>query len=270
MSVNVLLLFLALSCATTPLLAQTVANPTTQNVSSTDRTKSRKEFTNEALISNKAKDINEFGSNGYDVVAFDVRARAVRGTPFLVSSWAMGDVLFGTSPKPVAAVLKFDVFNQQVRVLRPQGDSIVLTPEKVQAFTLRPTGADGKPVDKHFVRLPGSVVPDLTSAFAESLFAGHELQLLKFQRKTILSEKADASYTNNKSTDSFITAAQYYLCWSDGSYAAVKGNKASVLHAVAQRQEVAAKAEANDKSRVRNDAELVELVQRIDAALGAR
>ncbi|MEL5993525.1 hypothetical protein [Hymenobacter segetis] len=263
-----LLLLAGFGCVAAPAVAQTVVLPSAQTASTIAREKAVKDAIAEAALVNKMTAIN--GANDGDVLGFDTRARKVRGTPFLFPGWAMGDAQLSTSAKPMAGVFKFDAYNQQLRALRSQGDSIILTPEKLQGFTLRPTGSDGKPMERHFELLPSSLVPDVPVAYAEDLSMGKELRLLKFQRKTVFSEKPDPAYSSGAPTDAYQTATQYYLRWADGTYVPVKGNKASILATIAQRQATAVTAEAQDKSKARTDAEVGALVQRIDARLAAK
>jgi hypothetical protein len=265
-----LFILLGLSCVVAPVAAQTVIVPSAQNSPTASRDKIAREANAESRIAAKMRDINDISGEGLEAVPFDTRVRFVRGTPFLVQSWAMGDVQIENAPKPTAAILKFDVFNQQLRALRPQGDSIVLAPEKIKGFTLRPTGPDGKTMERHFERLPITLVPETEEAFAEDLSMGKELRLLKFQQKKIVKGQAAMAYGSNSATDSYQSSTQYYLRWADGTYMVVKANKASILSAVASRQAAAVAAEAQDKTKVRSDAELGAMVQRIETRLATK
>lgn len=261
-------LLVAACCLAGPVAGQTVYLPSYKaQAEAIAREKASKTAGKEAALVNKMLAVNEVGTNGYDIVTFDNRVRAVRGTPFIVPFWTMGDVLLGTATVPRAGVFKFDVYTQQLRVLREQGDSIILDPARVQDFTLRPTGRDGQPVVRHFERLPSALAPEGPASYAEALSAGAELRLLKFERKTILKGHADSAYGNNTPVDSFQSSAQYYLRWADGTYVSVRPSKSSVLAAIAMRQTPLAAAELQDKAKARTDAELAAMVQRIDTQL---
>jgi hypothetical protein len=182
----------------------------------------------------------------------------------------MGEVIFGTNTKTAAGTLKFDVFSQQVRALRPQGDSIVLAPDKIQGFTIRPTGGNGKPEERRFERLPNGTMTEAPLAFAEVLSNGNELRLLKLQRKTIRKGQFDTAYNSGTPEDFYQTMTQYFLRWSDGTVVPVKPTVSSIIGAVAPRQAAAAAAEMQKKIKAKSDAELGELVQRLNAAIPAR
>ena len=245
--------------------AQTVDTP----VATPAPTKSDLQFSKEAALAVKMRDINEVTANATDVMAFDVRARLLRGTPYLVPGWATGEVLLGTATNAVAGRLKFDVYNQEVRALRPQGDSIVLSSVQVKAFTLRPTGPGGTALVRQFERLPDGLLPPLTVAYAERLSPGNELRLLKFQQKIIVKGAAQGSYNSNGAVDFFQSREQYFLRWADGSCVAVKPNRTSILAAVAMRQPAVVAAEAQAKTKPRTDEELANMVQRINTGLGS-
>jgi hypothetical protein len=210
------------------------------------------------------------GTNGYDVLAFDERLRPVLGTPFLVPGWAKGDVTLGANGKPVPAVLKFDIVNQELRVLRPQGDSIILAPEQLRAFTLTAMGPQGQPEARRFERLPGGLVPDVAVGYAENISATSELQLLKFQQKIILKTRVGSSYEGNAPAHAFQTKTQYFLRWADGTCVPVKPSRNSLLAAVASRHAALAAAEMQDNTKVRSDSDLAALVQRVNTGLAGK
>lgn len=267
---RIILLALGLNCFVLPGIAQTVVLPSEKAGTSADAD-AVKDAVTESTVVNKMKDINANGPNGFDILPFDMRPRLVRGTPFLVQGWAMGEVMLEAAAKPTPAVLKFDIYNQQVRALRTKGDSIILAPEKIQSFTIRPTGSDGKPVERRFERLPGALVLQTPVAFAEDLSTGTELRLVKLQRKTIIKGQVDALYGNsNAPVDAYESSTQYYLRWTDGTYVPVKPNKASILAAVTLRQAAAVTAEMQDKTKLRSDAELGNMTQRINDKLAVK
>ncbi|SFP96980.1 hypothetical protein [Hymenobacter arizonensis] len=244
-----------------PLAAQTVVLPTSAGGKAS--TISDKPD-NALVLADKVRNVTEIGLSGYDAVAFDMRPRLTRGTPFLVPGWAMGEVLLGNQDQPIEGVLKFDIHNQQLRAMRPQGDSLILASHAIKTFMLRPTGPDGKPVERRFDQVPSGLVPSLGVAFAENLSTGNEVSLLKLQWKTILKGQVESTYNSNKPTDSYQINSQYYLRWADGSMTPVKPTSNSILAALAMRQAAAAAVEAQNKSKARTDAELAAIVRRVN------
>jgi hypothetical protein len=212
----------------------------------------------------KIRNVTDVRSDGYDVVAFDSRARLLRGTPFLVPGWAKGEVQLGGNSKPTSGVLKFDVSNHQVMALRPQGDSIILEAGKIKTFTLRTVGDDGKPTERRFVQIPGGMVPGATYSFAEEISAGNGVTLLMLQWKTFIKGQFETSYNSNKPVDSYQSNHQFYLQWADGTAEPVKPTLKNVLTVLADWPKATGPAEADSKSKARADAELAEaLVQRM-------
>ena len=266
-----LLTMLGFGLVATPLAAQTVIPaPIPKTPQETPAKPLQTGESKELAVVDKFRNVSEIGSNGFDVVAFDTRKRTVRGSPFVVPGWAMGEVVYGADAKKAPGTLKFDAFNQQVRVLRPQGDSVILSPEKIQGFTIRPTGANGKPEERRFERLPNGTVMEAPLAFAEVLSSGEEVRLLKLQRKTIRKGQFDTSYNSGSPEDFYQTATQYFLRWSDGTVAPVKPSVGGIIGIVASRQPAVVAAEMQKKPKAKSDAELGELVQRLNAAIPAK
>lgn len=271
MRINLLCL-LGLGLIVSPVAAQTVIPPTVSKATDgpDDKPLVKKVSSSELAVVDKLRSVTDVGDNGFDILAFDTRKRTVRGTPFVVPGWAKGEVVFGANSKALQGVLKFDVFNQQVRALRPQGDSIIISPDKIQGFTIRPTGANGTPEERRFERLPNGAAPEAPLAFAEVLSTGNELRLLKLQRKVIRKGQYSTGYNSSNPEDFYQAATQYFLRWSDGTVTQVKPTVGSIIGAVAPRQAAVAAAEMQKKTKAKSDAELGELVQRLNAAIPAK
>ena len=260
-------LLLAACCLSLPIAAQT-ASPTpppskqavAENASSTEASKA-------SAVVTRMMAVNKVEAGSVDLVAFDSRARSLRGSPFLVPSWTTGEVVVSNSAKPVAGVLKYDVLNQELYVLRPKGDSIVLAADKVQAFKLHFKNANGQVTERAFERLPHALAPRSPTSYAEVIAAAPNLQLLKVHSKTLLKGQTVASYGNTTPVDVFQNTQQYFLRWADGACVPVNPNKTSVLNAIAERQASAVQEEWKNKAKARTDAELATLVLRVDAAM---
>jgi hypothetical protein len=172
--------------------------------------------------------VNGLFVNGYSPVRAD--AGQVRGTPFLVAGcflvagWLPATLTLVGSSTATAATLRYDVYRQELRVRRPQGDSVVVPLNRVKEFSL--TG-----LHRRFVCYPAGEPPtDVTVACAEVLADGPQLQFLKFWRKKLVKQAADAgSYASNTTVEVLEEKADYYLRWpADGHLTAVRLKRSSL------------------------------------------
>ncbi|OGX85698.1 hypothetical protein [Hymenobacter coccineus] len=64
----------------------------------------------------------------------------VQGSPLLLAAWTPAELLLPGNAKPVSARVKYDVVRQELRVLRPAGDSVAVSAAQVKSFTLAGVG----------------------------------------------------------------------------------------------------------------------------------
>lgn len=249
--------------ASTQLAAQSMVGPVP---AASPQNGTDHQIAKDAARVSKMDAVNAASNNSLDILAFDSREHNLRGTPFLVPVWLRGTVIPTSGAKPTVGMLKFDAAAQEVWVRRPQGDSIILASENVSGFLLQANELDNRPVERRFVRLRTGLVPGSNVAYAEVIAGGDQLNLLRLLRKTMIKEQGMPGYSVGKTTDVFRSDAQYYLQWADGTCAAVKPNKNSILGAVAARQPAVAAA-AHSKTRFRTDAELGEMIVQLNDAL---
>lgn len=201
-------------------------------------------------------------NNGYAMVAPD--AGQVRGNPFLLPGWLPATVQLIGNRAPTPATLRYDVYRQELRVRRPQGDSVLVPLSRVQEFTLTGTG-------RRFVCYPAASLPaDVAGACAEVLADGPHLQLLKFWRKELTKQPDDnASYAANSTINVLQQTIRYYLRWpADGHLAPVRPRRSSLEQALAS-QPAALAALKDRKGSLGSEADLAAAVLALDPLVGA-
>jgi hypothetical protein len=212
-----------------------------------------------AQISELSRDKSVF-NNGYTLVPPD--ANLVHGNPFLQAGWQSASVQVLGSASPLLTTLRYDVYRQEVRVRRPQGDSIVVPLNRLKEFTLTSSG-------RRFVCYPAATLPaDVKGACAEVLADGTRLQLLKFWHKELVKQPAEnTSYGSNITMDVLETTSRYYLRWpSDGRLVAVRLKRSSLEQALAGQPAALAALKAR-KGTLSTEDDLAAVVQALDPTI---
>ncbi|RZL11726.1 MAG: hypothetical protein EOO62_12115 [Hymenobacter sp.] len=91
-------------------------------------------------------------------IAFSNRDETLLGSPMLYAGWQPGELLLAGNQHATAVPLKYDLYRQELRVRRPQGDSVLLPMRQVREFRLLEPA-------RHFVNFPISP-PDVASTSA--------------------------------------------------------------------------------------------------------
>ena len=199
-------------------------------------------------------------NNGYVLASED--AKNVRGNPFLVASWLPASLQLIGSATPASVPLRYDIYRQELRVRRPQGDSVIVPLNRVKEFSL--TG-----LNRRFVCYPAASLPaDVAGACAEVLADGSQLQLLKFVRKKLIKQPSEqGSYATTTMVEALEETTAYYLRWpADGHLAAVRLKRGSLEQALSGQPAALAALKAR-KGSLSSEAEVAAAVLAINPAL---
>lgn len=201
-------------------------------------------------------------NNGYELVP--AGSRDVNGSPLLLPGWSPATLRLMGAQTAMPATLKYDVFRQELRARRPQGDSVIVPLAKVQEFTL--TGA-GSP--RRFIGYPAAGLPtELAGTCAEVLADGAHAQLLKVWRKVLVKQAGESSgYASGRTITALEDQATYYLRWpADNRWAAVRLKRASLEQALASQPAALAALKAR-KGGLSSEADMAAAVLAIDPLL---
>jgi hypothetical protein len=180
----------------------------------------------------------------------------VQGSPLLLAAWTPAELMLPGNAKPVSARVKYDVVRQELRVLRPAGDSVAVSAAQVKSFTLAGGGAP-----RHFVPLNS---PGAPSGFAEVLSPGTNLQLLKYWEKVVEKGAGGGSgYASTAVVSTYADHARYYLLALSGHLAEVRPKRASLQEALAA-YPAAQQALKARKGSLNSEAELRDAVTALD------
>lgn len=187
----------------------------------------------------------------------------IKGSPFLLPYWSPASLQLAAGGVATPATLKYDVYRQELRVKRPQGDSILVPLNKVKDFTIT---ASGTP--RRFVCYPAATLPpDAGGGCAEVLANGTHAQFLKFVRKEVVKQAGESSsYASASTVNVLETQTSYYLRWADGHFAPLRLKRASLEQALAG-QSAALAALKTRKGGLSSEAELAATMTAIDPLL---
>lgn len=168
--------------------------------------------------------LNDRFAQGYFMAPRD--NLTVEGSVFLLPGWTPGRLQLNGNAKPLDAPLKYDIYNQEVRAKRPNGDSVAVAVMRVQEFTL---------ATRRFVCYPAATLPSETGGgCGEVLYESPAVQLLKFERKTLEKRAAAGSYATAATVPVLEAHTNYYLRWTaDKRLVALKPKRASLEQALA-------------------------------------
>lgn len=184
------------------------------------------------------------------------------GSPFLEHGWQTATVQLIGNATPTPATLRYDTYRQELRVRRPQGDSVVVPLNRVAEFSLVSSM-------RRFVCYPAATLPaEVAGACAEMLVDAPRLQLLKFWRKAIVKESlGNGSYATSSTRDVLEESTRLYLRWpTDGHLVAVRPKRSSLEQALAGQPAALAALKAR-KGSLGSEAELAATVQALDPTI---
>lgn len=172
---------------------------------------------------------NGYLNNGYAMAPPE--ASGIQGSAFLLPGWLPAALQLNGGGAPLPVALKYDIYRQELRARRPQGDSVVVPLAKVKEFSFTATSPA-----RRFVCYPAATLPaDVGGGCGEVLAESPGLQLLKFQRKEVVKRPADnGAYVSTNTVSTLEEQTRYYLRWpADGHFSAVKPRRASLEQALA-------------------------------------
>ena len=194
-------------------------------------------------------------NNGYTLAPAETAS--VQGSAFLLPGWLPASLQLNGGGAPLAVPLKYDIYHQELRAKRPQGDSVVVPLARVKEFSFITTSPT-----RRFVCYPAATLPaDAGGGCGEVLAQSPGVQLLKFQHKELMKRVADTGgYASTNNVATLEAQTTYYLRWpTDGHFTAVKSRRASLEQALAGQPAALAALKAR-KGSIGNENELAAAV----------
>lgn len=184
-----------------------------------------------AMIYNSLQRNEEIGGGTGAVRTYDLRYEGMQGTPYFIDEWLSGKLVFtnGDAGKKTH-LIKYNTQTKELLMRRPQGDSIIVFPNQITAFTINDVS---KNVSYPFVKVEnlkadGGTVP---VCFLMVLYK-NKSSLLKYVSKNIMKANYQGGYSADRRYDSYVDNSQYFIRKADNSLVKVKVKKSSVLDAL--------------------------------------
>lgn len=184
-----------------------------------------------AMMYNSLNRNEEIAAGSAAVRTYDLRYEGMQGTPYFIDEWLLGKLVFtnGDAGKKIH-LLKYNTQTKELLMKRPQGDSIIVFPNQITAFTIND---DSKNVSYPFVKVEnlkadGGTVP---VCFLMVLYK-NKSSLLKYVSKNVLKANYQGGYSADRRYDSYVDNSQYFIRKADNSLVKIKVKKSSVLDAL--------------------------------------
>lgn len=184
-----------------------------------------------AMIYNSLQRNEETGGGTGVVRTYDLRYEGMQGTPYFIDEWLSGQLVFANGDAGKKShLLKYNTQTKELLMKRPQGDSIIVFPNQITAFTINDAS---KNVSYPFIKVEnlkadGGTVP---VCFLMVLYK-NKSSLLKYVSKNVLKANYQGGYSADRRYDSYVDNSQYFIRKADNSLVKVKVKKSSVLDAL--------------------------------------
>ncbi|MFN3488626.1 MAG: hypothetical protein ACK4YV_05810 [Emticicia sp.] len=184
-----------------------------------------------AMMYNSLNRNEEIAGGSAAVRTYDLRYEGMQGTPYFIDEWLSGKLVFtnGDAGKK-NHLLKYNTQTKELLMKRPQGDSIIVFPNQITAFTINDAS---KNINYPFVKVEnlkadGGTVP---VCFLMVLYK-NKSSLLKYVSKNVLKANYQGAYSADRRYDSYVDNSQYFIRKADNSLVKVKVKKSSILDAL--------------------------------------
>ncbi|MBC8110190.1 MAG: hypothetical protein H7Y04_03930 [Verrucomicrobia bacterium] len=169
--------------------------------------------------------LNSVGGAANNFRSFDNRYTGVIGSPFLLSYWQTGEMVFKNDKKLGNIPLKYDNYRKELMVKRPQGDSVFVNMAGVKEFMLG---------NSKFSRLAFGNEEDAKlygDVFFEMMFEG-KVKWLLWHKKTLQKANFQGAYNAGKTSDELTNEKVYFIQKADKSVVKIKLTQKSVTEAL--------------------------------------
>lgn len=216
---------------------------------------------------NAQQNLDALGSpntgGGNVILSFDTRYKGFLNSPYLLESWAKGDLFFRNGTKYSDVDLKLNTYSDEVIVRkRDTGDSIIVDKIAIQQFTL--VNARGQQM--FFRKLTDAESKQV--GFYQVLHEGNKYTLLAHYKKTILKADYKGAYSAGRYYDEFLTTVNYHLISKNSSeWAKLKTNEKALLKTLNDddgKLKIFIKEQKLNPAK--NQEDLVRLIQKADEA----
>lgn len=216
-----------------------------------------------AMIYNSLQKNEATGGNTGQLRTYDLRYEGKQGTPYFIDEWLSGQLIYSNgSAATKNSLLKYDTFTKELILKRPQGDSIIIYPNQISAFSISdPSKNVNYPFTKfENLKTESGVVP---VCFLMVLYK-NKTSLLKYVSKSVMKANYQGGYSADRRYDSYIDNSQYFIQKADKSLVKVKIKKTSILDVLADKKEAIEAFIKNENLSFKNDIDFARVLAYYD------
>jgi hypothetical protein len=197
----------------------------------------------------------------YDTfLKFDHSYEGVKGTAFLSNGWIEARILMKDGTWKENQKAKYDAYNKQLRILRPQGDSLEVFPHTILGFQITDQNTLGK---INFMRADNMKTEEIDNTFSGYLAILHsgKVGLLKNYSKTIKKASYKDAYSAGVKYDEVVDNSDLYVRNTQNVLVKVKANSKSLIKALADKEMAIKKYIDDKKLKCKTEYEMVEVLK---------
>ncbi len=145
-----------------------------------------------------------------EILATTPLDRSIKGTPYLVDKWSNATVVFSPNHVVDRLKIKYNLYFDEVLILKSTGDSVALLNQNITSFTFED---EDKRLKKYVNKynLPFKT-PSIKNTFVQVLYSSENLIFIKVAySKVSKAEKVQSSYSTSRNYDEYFTIAQYFI-----------------------------------------------------------
>ena len=211
------------------------------------------------MIYNSLQKNEVTGGNTGQLRTYDLRYEGTQGTPYFIDEWLSGQIVYSNGNISTKnSLLKYDTFTKELILKRPQGDSIIIYPNQISAFSINdPSKNVNYPFTKfENLKTESGVIP---VSFLMVLYK-NKTSLLKYVSKNVMKANYQGGYSTDRRYDSYIDNSQYFIKKADKSLVKVKTKKSSILEVLADKKEAVEAFIKTEKLSFKNDIDLARIL----------
>ena len=187
------------------------------------------------------------------IKTFNNRYEGVRGNPFLRDKWTKTEVV-SSKGDTLFTLTKLNIYEHDVWAILSTGDSVIVDKGLIKSFSFV------DPISK--TQRTFEFIVDKQAGYFEVLYSGSSFRLLCRRKKEFIKAMTSGSYGTGNPYDEFVeTKPQYFVIGNKPKLQRLKPTSEAVIAIFGP---TAKTVMAEEKSDLKNEADLVALVKAID------
>lgn len=160
--------------------------------------------------------------------AFNNRYEGIKGTPFFLDSWGVGQLELNNNTLYEGLKLKYNVVENTLEVLDKEGIRLTIKAEHLNNFSIIDSAGLNKYSFKKFNAYTG-VDQSLKDKFYQTLYEGKKASLVALPSKTFVKAEYSGAYNMGRTADEFINMKVYFFMKENKDLQKLKLNRRNLM-----------------------------------------